>query len=44
MSIDKKLLENKVQQLIKKEASKFSSEEIQVEEKGVNIDPVKKTS
>jgi len=34
---DKNSLENKVQQLIEKEASNV---EVQVEEKGINIDPV----
>ena len=36
---DKKSLENKVQQLVKNEASKSSNIEVQVEEKS-NVDPV----
>lgn len=35
-----KLLENKGQQFIKKEVSKYSDVEIQVEEKGTNIDVI----
>jgi hypothetical protein len=37
---DKKLLENKLEQLIEKEASKFSNVKIQVVEKGTNTDPI----
>lgn len=40
---DKKSLENKVQQLVKKESSKLSNVEVRVEEK-MNIDPVKVTT
>jgi hypothetical protein len=37
---DKKLLENKLEQLIEKEASKSSDVKIQVVEKGTNTDPI----
>lgn len=41
---DKKSLENKVEQLIEKEASKSSNIEIQVEESGMNTDPMNITT
>jgi len=41
---DKKSLESKVQQFIEKEASKYSNEEIQVEEKGMKTSPMNITT
>jgi hypothetical protein len=41
---DKKSMENKLELLIKKEALKFSEEQIQVVENGTNIDSIHVTS